>query len=185
MNTGVEFAECALQTKWNKYTYDDMDCQGFVEAVLKDLGIKKPNGMYYNWRGSNAMYRNFYSWRGTVSECYDKYGKIPLGAFVYMWDATGEEERGYTDKLGNFKHVGIYCGDDVVRDSTRSTSLKRDGVGTRTMKGFSHVSLFDGLDYFSEHSYNKNGLEFVSAQIAEMRTILNKMEVGINELFRG
>lgn len=184
MNTGIEFAECALQPKWDKYKYTDMDCQGFVEAVLKDLGIKKPNGLYYNWRGSNAMYRNFYSWRGTVADCFDKFGKIPLGAFVYMWEATGEQEKGYTDGLGNFKHVGIYCGDDVVRDSTRSTSLKRDGVGTRTMKGFSHVSLFGGLDYFSEHSYNKAGLEFVSAQIAEIRNILNKMEVGINDLFR-
>ena len=185
MFTGVEFAERALDPKWDKYTYSDMDCQGFVEAVLKDLGIKKPNGMYYNWRGSNAMYRNFNTWRGTIEDCIKQFGKLPVGAFVYMWNPTGQEKVGYTDKLGDFKHVGIFCGDDIVRDSTRSTVTKRDGPGTRSLTGFKYCSLFDGLDYFSEQSYNKTGLEFVTAQIAEIRTILNKMEVGINELFRG
>ena len=67
-HTSVQFAECALLPKWEKYKYDQMDCQGFVEAVLKDIGVRKENGKPYDWRGSNSMYRNYYSWRGTVNE---------------------------------------------------------------------------------------------------------------------
>ena len=44
MIPAVRFAECALLPKWNKYKYSDMDCQGFVEAVLKDIGVRKANG---------------------------------------------------------------------------------------------------------------------------------------------
>ena len=82
MKTAIQFAECALLPKWDKYTYDKMDCQGFVERVLSDLGVRKPNGKPYDWRGSNSMYRNYYSWRGTTDECLKQFGKIPVGAFV-------------------------------------------------------------------------------------------------------
>ena len=44
MKTGLQFAECALLPKWEKFTYEQMDCQAFVEAVLKDIGVRKPNG---------------------------------------------------------------------------------------------------------------------------------------------
>ena len=47
MRTALEFAECALLPKWDKYTYAQMDCQAFVEAVLKDIGVRKPNGSVY------------------------------------------------------------------------------------------------------------------------------------------
>ena len=94
MKTAIQFAECALLPKWDKYTYDKMDCQGFVEAVLKDIGVRKPNGSVYDWRGSNSMYRNYFSWRGTVDECVKKFGSVPVGSFVYIWKETGEEEVG-------------------------------------------------------------------------------------------
>lgn len=180
MKTGTDFAECALLPKWDKYTYDQLDCQGFVEAVLKDLGIRKSNGTFFDWRGSNSMYRNYYSWHGTIDECIKTFGKIPVGAFVYIWESTGEQEKGYTDGLGNFKHVGIYCGKDVVRDSTRNTK-GRNGVGTRTLKGFSHVSLFNGLDYFVTNSYNST-VEAILASITGIREELKKMEGLVNEL---
>ena len=35
MISSAKFAECALLPKWEKYTYDQLDCQAFVEAVLK------------------------------------------------------------------------------------------------------------------------------------------------------
>ena len=184
MKTGIEFAQCALLPKWDKYTYDKMDCQGFVEAVLKDIGVRKSNGSVYDWRGSNSMYRNYYSWRGTVEECIKQFGSVPVGAFVYMWESTGEQEKGYKDGLGNFTHVAIYCGNDVVRDSTRSTKTGRNGVGTRTMKGFSHVSLFSGLDYSVTNSYNST-VEGLIASIAGIRKELEKMEGLLNELSRG
>ena len=185
MKTGLDFAECALLPKWDKYTYDRLDCQGFVEAVLKDIGIKKPDGSWFDWRGSNSMYRHYYSWRGTVDECKRKFGDIPVGAFVYIWESTGEQEVGYTDGLGNAKHVGIYCGNNVVRDSTRNST--RDGVGTRSLKGFNRVTLFDGLSYSIDEtdkdSYNAS-VEGVLSLISECRNILNQMEVLVNDIVR-
>lgn len=187
MKTGLEFAENALLPKWDKYTYDRLDCQAFVEAVLKDIGVRKPNGGVYDWRGSNSMYRNYYAWRGTIDECKQKFGTIPVGAFVYVWQPTGEEEVGYKDGLGNCTHVGIYCGNNVVRDSTRSTKTGRNGVGTRTLSGFSRVSLFDGLSYSLDEqgkpSYNST-VENILSQLADVRNILLNVEGLVNELFR-
>ena len=182
MKTGTQFAENALLSKWDKYSYDRLDCQAFVEAVLKDLGIRKANDQPYDWRGSNSMYRNYYSWRGTIEECVKKFGSIPVGSFVYLWRATGQEKVGYTDDLGDFYHVGIYCGNDVVRDSTRSNT--RDGVGSRPLKGFSHVTLFAGLDYNGSNSYNAS-VESILADIEHIRSELKTLEDQINELFRG
>ena len=185
MKTGIDFAECALSEKWNKYKYSTLDCQGFVEAVLKEIGVRKPNGKPYDWRGSNSMYRNYYSWRGTIEECKHKFGDIPIGAFVYIWDPTGEQEVGYTDGLGNAKHVGIYCGNNVIRDSTRSNT--RDGVGTRTLKGFNRVTLFDGLSYSIDEtgkdSYNAI-VEGILSLISECRNNLNQLEVLVNDIVR-
>ena len=182
MKTGIKFAECALLPKWDKYTYDQLDCQGFVESVLKDIGVRKPNGSVYDWRGSNSMYRNYYSWHGTVEECKQKYGKIPVGAFVYIWKKDGAPAS-YTDGLGNFNHVGIYCGEDVVRDSTRSTKTGRNGVGSRSMSGFTHVSLFAGLDYVTKSSYNAT-VEEVLSKVDSIRNTLIDLEGLINELWR-
>lgn len=182
MKTGVQFAECALLPKWDKFTYDKMDCQAFVEAVLKDMGVRKPDGTVYDWKGSNSMYRNYYIWHGTIEQCKQKYGTIPVGAFVYVWKETGQPDS-YTDKLGNFSHVGIYCGNNTVRDSTRSTKTGRNGVGTRSLSGFSYVSLFSGLDYSVSTSYNAS-VENIMAQIDKIRNDLIDLEEGLNELFR-
>lgn len=182
--TGEDFAKCALLPKWDKYKYSQLDCQGFVEEVLKDLGIRKADGSTYNWKGSNSMYRNYYSWRGTIDECIAKFGSVPVGAFVYVWKADGADAVGYHDGLGNCTHVGIYCGNNIVRDSTRSTKTKRDGVGTRTLEGFSRVTLFDNLDYFVTNSYNST-VDSLRKSINGIRNTLNDMEGMLNELFRG
>lgn len=186
MKTGVQFAECALLPKWDKITYDQLDCQAFVEAVLKDLDIRKTNGSFYNWRGSNAMYRNYYSWRGTVEEAIQKFGTVPVGAFVYMWNKTGQEKVGYTDELGDAHHVGIYCGNGIVRDSSRSKKngkLVRNGVGTRSLKEFNRVTLFCGLDYSVTNSYNSKVEECMSI-LDGMRNKLIDLEGLLNDIFR-
>ena len=181
--TGLQFAENAVLPKWEKYTYEQMDCQGFVEEVLKDIGVRKPDGSIFNWRGSNSMYRNYYTWRGSVDECIAKFGSIPVGAFVYIWEPTGEEKVGYKDGLGNCKHVGIYFGKNVVRDSTRSTKTKRNGPGTRTLDGFNRVTLFEYLDYSVTNSYNAD-VEGIMAIIDSIHNQLLDLEGTLNELFR-
>lgn len=140
--TGGEFALQAQSDKYTGVPYSKLDCQGFVEAVLKDSGVRKTDGSPYNWKGSNSMWRNALSWKGTIFECVSKFGHIPLGAWAFIVrDDGGEVERGYHDNEGNATHVGIYCrdGDEPIRDSTRTSS--RDGVGYRSLKSFTHIGL--------------------------------------------
>lgn len=185
MFTGKQFAELAMDSKYNKYTYDQLDCQAFVEKVLSDLGVRKSDGTIYNWRGSNSMYRNFYQWRGTKEECIEKFGCIPLGAFMYVWDPSGEEERGYHDGLGNAKHVGIYCGGDLVRDSTRykgkGGQYVRDGVGDASLKSFNRLTLPSMLDFSGESGYDTDVTELLKS-IDAIRKELSRMEGIINDI---
>ena len=46
MVTGKEFAQQAKSTKYDKIKYEQCDCQGFVERVLYDSGVHKPDGPY-------------------------------------------------------------------------------------------------------------------------------------------
>lgn len=150
------FAEQARSTKYDKLKYDDADCQTFVEMVLKDCGVRKADGTIYNWSGANKMWRVALTWKGTIEECIRQYGEIPAGAWVFIVkNDGGEKERGYNDKEGNAKHVGIYVGGELpVRDSTRTRDSKgkiiRDGVGYRSIKDFTHVGLPFMIDFFDE-----------------------------------
>lgn len=146
--TGAEFAEQARSDRYTGIPYSKLDCQAFVERVLIDCGVRKPDGSVYDWKGSNSMWRNALSWKGTLAECREKYGSIPLGAWVFIVkDDGGEVDRGYHDNEGNATHVGIYCrdGENPVRDSTRSS--KRDGVGYRSLDSFNMVGLPKCLSY--------------------------------------
>ena len=142
--TGKQYADQAKDKKYEKLTYDNVDCQAFCELVLKDIGVRKSNGTVYNWKGSNDIARNACSWIGTKEECIAQFGFIPLGAWAFIWDNTGnEKQRGYYDGLGNYSHIGIYVGDNVVRDSTRYKDSKgnyvRNGPANRALSAFLFV----------------------------------------------
>ena len=161
MITGLQFAEQAQSDRYDGIPYSKYDCQAFVEAVARDAGIRKPDGGIYNCKGSNHMWRTIHGWHGTIQACVTEFGKIPLGAWVFICHHDGgEKDRGYTDNLGNFTHVGIYCNDGKmpVRDSTRYTG--RDGVGYRAISAFTHVLLPDFIEYQQEP---ETILEYVQA----------------------
>lgn len=142
MLRGTKFAEQAQSDKYTGVPYSKLDCQAFVEQVLKDCGVRKPDGSAYNWRGSNDMWRHALLWKGTIDECRGLFGEIPLGAWVFILKHDGGEvPRGYHDDEGNASHVGILCrrGDNPVRDSTRTKN--RDGVGYRSLDSFNMVGL--------------------------------------------
>ena len=150
MITGDAFARQAESDQYTGIPYSKLDCQGFVERVLSDAGVRDSSGNPYNWKGSNSMWRNALSWKGTIEECRKRFGRIPLGAWVFIIKNDGGEKlRGYNDNEGNASHVGIFCSDDAlcVRDSTKTN--RRDGVGYRVLDGFSHVGLCKYLDYNS------------------------------------
>lgn len=84
--------------------YSKMDCQALVEACLKDIGISK------NLPGSNAWYRTM-TWVGSPEECKRYFGKIPIGAFLFILKHDDREPEKYkSDGIGNASHIGIYTG---------------------------------------------------------------------------
>ena len=175
MITNVVFTEQAKSSKYDKLTYSDCDCQAFVEKVLYDSGVRKSNGGAYNWKGSNDMWRNALDWRGSVEDCVSIYGKVPDGAWVFILKYDGgEKERGYNDGEGNAKHVGIYVGNDQVRDSTRSTKPKRDGVGYRPLSDFNMVGICKYLDYESNNKDNNH--DKIISLINSIRAELDRIE---------
>lgn len=146
--TGTAYATQAQSDRYTGVPYSKLDCQAFVEEVLKDCGVRKPDGSAYNWKGSNSMWRNALRWKGTIEECKRLFNGIPLGAWVFIVkNDGGEVARGYHDNEGNASHVGIYCreGTEPVRDSTKTA--KRDGVGYRKLDGFTHVGLPTMITY--------------------------------------
>ena len=180
MKTGAEYAEQAKSSAYNKLKYNQVDCQAFCELVLSDIGVKQENGRAYNWKGSNDMARHAVSWIGTKDDCIKQFGCIPLGAWAFIWEnkTGGEKQRGYTDGLGNYSHIGIYVGGETVRDSTRwknsSGEYTRDGVANRALSAFNRFGLCKYLDFGTESKYN-NPAGIVQI-IAEIRDRLNEME---------
>lgn len=146
--TGKDIAEQAITGGYVGRPYSELDCQGFVEEVLKDLGVRKQNGSPYNWRGSNSMWRNYVMWKGTIDECRKKFGDIPIGAFLFQikWDG-GEKERGYNDDQGNASHVGLYVGTSPKPCMDSQTSR---GVDYCKLNVFTHVALMNMVDYTNE-----------------------------------
>ena len=123
------------------------------------------------------MWRNALSWRGTIAEAVDKFGQIPDGAWAFMLKYDGgEKEKGYNDGEGNATHVGIYVGGGLVRDSTRSTKTKRDGVGLRSISDFNMVGLCKYLDYNVGNVDNKSQikaiLDDIEKRLEDLRRVL-------------
>lgn len=147
--TGEEVAEQAVNGDYLGKPYSKYDCQAFVEQVLKDLEVRKPDGTPYNWKGSNSMFRNHIRWRGTIEECQKKYGSIPIGAFMFLVKHDGGEvARGYHDDLGNASHVGLYIGTGFGNPNYPcADSQPTGGVQMRKLNVFTHVGLMDMIDY--------------------------------------
>lgn len=176
MATGKEFANQAKSSKYDRYTYQQYDCQAFVEKVLFDTGVKKPDGNMYNWKGSNSMWRNALTWKGSIDECRKTFGEIPLGAWVFMVSYDGgEKEKGYHDEEGNANHVGIYVGDNNTRDSAGS----RGGVGYRPLKDWNKVGLCKYLDYTETNNDNISKDRLLSV-LSDIQKLLVELERMIN-----
>lgn len=187
--TGQGYAKQAISPIYNNLTYAQCDCQGFVERVLKDYGVKSSTGKAYNWRGSNHIWRVALMWKGTIKEAMDKFGNVPEGslAFIVKNDG-GEQERGYHDAEGNAVHVGIYTGEGEVRHSTHTRY--QDGVGYSLLQNgsWTHIGLLSCLDYSTNlipptedvdkpvNNVDNNNVSRLRLIIEELTTLLKDME---------
>lgn len=137
-----DFAKQAKNGNYVGIPYKTLDCQAFVEKVLRDCGYT------YNWRGSNDMWRNALKWRGSRKEYITDFGHdIAPGVWVFGWrNDGGEKARGYKDNEGNAYHVGIYIGNNEVIHSTTG------GVQISPMDDnrFNRIGLALPIDYSSK-----------------------------------
>lgn len=173
MVTGEQFAKQAIDGGYIGIPYSTLDCQGFVERVLADCGIRKPNGTVYDWRGSNSMYRNYQQWHGSIKDAENAFGSLPIGCLVYTRKTDGgEKEKGYNDGLGNFVHVGIYLGEP--RGVIHSTA---GGVqwGKYPDKRWNYCSLLAMLDYGCKNEDNET-INDIYKQIDIIQSALNNIE---------
>lgn len=171
MYTGIQYGKKAEDPSYNSLKYSQVDCQAFCEKVLKDLGVRKSNGAVYDWRGSNDMWRNAVSWKGTIAEARQKFGQIPVGSWAFMVAHDGGEvPRGYHDDQGNAAHVAIVVNQSQVRDSTKGTG--RDGVAYRKLSDFNMIGLPKMLDF---DYTNPNIIEIEAESIIEVKSLLDQI----------
>ena len=166
MITGNDIAATALNSGLIGTPYSKMDCQAFVEEILKRAGLK-----IINYRGSNHM------WRELVHDRESAKGKtVPAGAlaFIVRFDG-GEKKRGYHDDMGNATHVAISLGDGRVMESTSG------GVQISSIARFTDYALVHDVDYDEDpaappESADESKTAILKGCIASIREYLNEME---------
>lgn len=128
-------------------SYDQMDCQAFVEQCLRDCGIDK------NLAGSNAWYREVMQ-NGrilTPEECVNELGTVPPGAFLFIHAYDGGEPVKYHgDGMGNASHIGLATG---LGEGAIHSSKSRGGVCESKFRnksisgGWNKVGLWNRISY--------------------------------------
>lgn len=129
-------------------SYDEMDCQEFVEKCLEAIGIK------IDLKGSNAWYRKCQAegWTGTPEECVKTFGSVPKGAFLFIHAFDGGEvARGYKDGKGNASHIGLKTGrgKGAIHSSASRECVAESEFHDKTIRngGWNMVGLWTQLSY--------------------------------------
>lgn len=153
--SGETFAGYALSYEGQYLPYSQYDCIGFVNLVWQDIPVVSQNGWSLT-SGTNSLWRstrtfnttdpnnnnptNELWYKDTIANCITQYGGIPTGALLFHQIAEDgdppipDQYRG--DGIGNFAHVGIYCGNDEVMQSGGADSSSVPGGGV-------HKSAYD------------------------------------------
>lgn len=126
-------------------SYEEMDCQAFIENCMKKVGISK------DLAGSNAWFRAM-TWTGTPEECKAKFGSIPKGALLFILkNDGGEKERGYYDGKGNASHIGLKTGrgKGAQHSSSSRGCVCESEFKDKTIPngGWNRIGLWDRFDY--------------------------------------
>lgn len=129
-------------------SYDEMDCQEFVERCLEAVGC------VLDLKGSNAWFRKVQQegWTGSPEECIKEFGSVPKGAFLFIHAFDGgEEKRGYHDGKGNASHIGIKTGrgKGAIHSSASRGCVAESEFHDKTIRngGWNMVGLWNRMDY--------------------------------------
>lgn len=148
----VQLARAAVQAVGVGYTYDEMDCQAFIEHCARQAG----GAMDY--LGTNDMARRA-AWLGTLSQAQAE-GRLVPGAGLLIREETEANlpARYASDGLGDFSHAGLYVGPDALTDTDKTGRMRScDAVhssatrgrvaGSTLQNGWTHVLWFPEIDY--------------------------------------
>lgn len=152
--TNIELANAALNSKYDGVSYNEMDCQSFVEHVLADCGIK------YNWRGSNDMWRNMVIEQEEKDSTKDYTGYI---CFTIKHDGKEDKSR-YKDGI-NASHVGIVLEGGRVRHSTTG-GVQYDVISSDR---WTHLAKHKDITYSSE----LNSIDHMISAVEHLNNALN------------
>ena len=130
-------------------SYEEMDCQAFVEKCMADVGYRRDLG------GSNSWYRECmkHGWVGSPEECVKEFGSVPKGALLFILEAVGPKTpaKFRDDGIGDITHMGIVTGRN---DGAIHSSSSRGCVATSKFKGktipnggWNRVGMLEEFDY--------------------------------------
>lgn len=150
--TANQLARAAVQAVGVGYTYDELDCQAFIEHCARQAG----GAMDY--LGTNDMARRA-AWLGTLSQAQAE-GRLVPGAGLLIREETEANlpARYASDGLGDFSHAGLYVGPDALTDTDKTGRMRScDAVhssatrgrvaGSTLQNGWTHVLWFPEIDY--------------------------------------
>lgn len=148
----VQLARAAVQAVGVGYTYDELDCQAFIEHCARQAG----GAMDY--LGTNDMARRA-AWLGTLSQAQAE-GRLVPGAGLLIREETEANlpARYASDGLGDFSHAGLYVGPDALTDTDKTGRMRScDAVhssatrgrvaGSTLQNGWTHAIWFPEIDY--------------------------------------
>lgn len=164
--TGQEFADAAIARKYDGVSYQEMDCQSFVEHVLADVGIK------HDWLGSNDMWRNMVEDQKEKDECMkENNGIVPPGYICFTIKHDGKEPDRYKDGI-NAAHVGIVLEGGRVRHSTTG-GVQYDTIDN---KRWTHVAKHKLITYDTDETDSTPTIDKIYDLLLQMYELLERTE---------
>ena len=150
--TANQVARAATLAAHVGYTYDELDCQAFVEHCVRQAGGRM------DYLGTNDMARRA-AWLGTLDEARAQ-GRLVPGAGLLIREATEANlpARYAGDGLGDFSHVGLYVGENALTDTDKNGRRRACDVvhssatmgrvaGSTLQNGGTHALWFSEIDY--------------------------------------
>ena len=150
--TANQVARAATLAAHVGYTYDELDCQAFVEHCVRQAGGRM------DYLGTNDMARRA-AWLGTLDEARAQ-GRLVPGAGLLIREATEANlpARYAGDGLGDFSHVGLYVGENALTDTDKNGRRRACDVvhssatmgrvaGSTLQNGWTHAGYFREIEY--------------------------------------